>query len=61
MSEDTWGFLLLQTHIPSLYPKLLHSVHDNDKILIAFNILQVKNTTIMKWNSKMELTLLKYS
>ena len=28
MSEDTWGFLLLQTHIPIL----LHSVHDNSQV-----------------------------
>jgi hypothetical protein len=47
MSEDTRGFLLLQTHTPSLYPKPLHSVLDNDKIIIALDILQFKNDTII--------------
>ena len=45
MSEDTGGFLLLQIskiNTPKHYPKLLHPVHGNDKILIGFNILQVK-------------------
>ena len=40
MSEVTGGDLLLQNNIPNLYPKLLHPVHDNHKILIA--ILKVK-------------------
>ena len=41
MSEDTGGFLLLQIskiNIPKHYPKLLHPLHGNDKILIGFNI-----------------------
>ena len=42
MSEGTGAYLLLQNNIPNLYPKLLHPVHDNHKILIAFNILKVK-------------------
>ena len=44
MSEDTEGFLLLQISKKNSkhYPKLLHPVHGNDKILIGFNILQVK-------------------
>ena len=42
MSEGTGGYLLLQNNIPNHYSKLLHPVHDNDKILIAFNILKVK-------------------
>jgi hypothetical protein len=41
MSEDIGGFLLLKIskiNIPEHYPKLLHLVHDNDKILIQFII-----------------------
>ena len=41
ISEGTGGFLLLQIskiNIPKHYPKLLHPLHGNDKILIRFNI-----------------------
>ena len=41
-SEDVEGFSNLQKYIPFFYPKLLHPVHGNDKILIAFDILQVQ-------------------
>ena len=33
MSEDTGGFLLLQTYIPNLYPELLLPLDDKDKII----------------------------
>ena len=39
ISEDIGGFLLLQIskiNIPKHYPKLLHPLHGNDKILIGF-------------------------
>ena len=44
MSESTGGF----SHCPKNVPKtileyVLHPLHDNDKILIAYNLLQVKN------------------
>jgi hypothetical protein len=54
-SEDVEGFSNLQTHMPNYYLKLLHPVHSNDKILIQFDILQVKNKIIMKINSKIQL------
>ena len=50
MSEVTGGYLLLQNNVPNLYPKLLHPVHDNHKILIA--ILKVKNPISSKPSRK---------
>ena len=42
-SEDVEGFSNLQTHtMPNYHLKLFHLVNGNDKILIKFNILQVK-------------------
>ena len=41
MSEKSGGFLLLQflqTYTPKNYPKLLHPVHDIDKILVEFDV-----------------------
>ena len=45
ISEKSEGFLHLQLskkNTPKHYPKLLHPVHGNDKILIGFDILQIK-------------------
>ena len=45
MSEKYEGFLHLQfskQNTPKHYPKLLHPVHDNDKILTKYNTFQVK-------------------
>ena len=38
-SEDVEGFSNLQKYIPFFYPKLLHPVHGNNKILIVFDLL----------------------
>ena len=38
-------------------PGLLLPVHDNDKILKVFNILQVKKNLSIKSNSKMQMIL----
>jgi hypothetical protein len=50
MSEKSGGFLLLkflQTLTPKNYPKLLHPVHAIDRILVEFDIFQVrKNNTV---------------
>ena len=45
ISEKSEGFLHLQLskkNTPKHYPKLLHPVHGNDKILIKYNLFQVK-------------------
>ena len=45
MSEKSGGFLLLPTlpkNIPFYYPKLSYPVHGIDKIIIEFDIFQVK-------------------
>ena len=40
------------------YPRILLPVHDNDKILKVFNILQVqKKNMSIKFNSKMQMIL----
>ena len=42
MSEDIGGFLHLPKSIPKNYLKLPYPVHGNDKVMVAFNKLQVK-------------------
>ena len=45
ISEKSEGFLHLQLskkNTPKHYPKLLHPVHGNDKLLIKYNMFQVK-------------------
>ena len=40
-SEVTGGFFSINTlHIPNIYSKILHTRHDNDKMLIEFDILR---------------------
>ena len=42
MSEDIGQFLHLPKNIPKNYLKLSYPVQNNDKILIEFDLLQVK-------------------
>ena len=43
MSEDIGQFLHLPKNIPKNCLKLSYPVHNNDKILIEFDLLEVKN------------------
>ena len=58
MSEDVGGFLPLPKNIPKNYLKLSYPVHNNDKILVGFNRLHVKNFIVMKYKYKIESLLL---
>ena len=42
MSEDIGQFLHLQKNILKNYPNLSYPVHNNDKVLVGFDMLQVK-------------------
>jgi len=42
MSEDIGGVLPLPKIIPKNYLKLSYPVHNNDKVLVKFNRLQVE-------------------
>ena len=48
MSEDIGRFLLLPKNIPKNCLKLSYPVQGNDKILVRFNRLVVKNITVQK-------------
>ena len=48
MSEDIGGFLPLPKNIPKNCLKLSYPVQGNDKILVRFNRLVVKNITVQK-------------
>ena len=48
MSEDIGGLLPLPKNIPKNYLKLSYPVQGNDKILVRFNRLLVKNITVQK-------------
>ena len=48
MSEDIGGFLPLPKNIPKNCLKLSYPVQGNDKILVRFNKLLVKNITVQK-------------
>ena len=48
MSEDIGEFLPLPKNILKNYLKLSYPIQDNDKVLVGFNKLHVKNITVMK-------------
>ena len=48
MSEDIGGFLPLPKNIPKNYFKLSYPVHGNDKVLVGFSRLYVRNITVIK-------------
>ena len=58
MSEDVGGFLPLPKNIPKNYLKLFYPVHNNDKILVGFNRMHLKNITVMKYKYETESLLL---